>query len=243
MTLTGIKRAAWLLAAAFALSSCGGRAQHDSPARVLLRTTAGDIVLELDDRTPHHRDNFVQLVSEGYFDSLLFHRVIEGFMIQGGDPRTRRITGAEFDAEGPETGDARYWEDIGAEIRFPELFHRRGVLAAAREGDDVNPERRSSRTQFYIVWGRTFTDDQLDRTQERLTKATGGRIVLPDSVREVYRTEGGTPHLDGQYTVFGRVVGGLDVVEAIQRTPTDSLDRPLTDVRIIEARLEGKDRE
>lgn len=116
-----------------------------------MRTTAGDIVVELDDRAPRHRDNFAELAREGYFDSLLFHRVIEGFMIQGGDPRTRDITGAEFDAEGPETGDRRYWEDIEAEIRYPELYHRRGALAAAREGDDVNPERRSSRTQFYIV--------------------------------------------------------------------------------------------
>ncbi|MCM1441871.1 MAG: peptidylprolyl isomerase [Roseburia sp.] len=241
MKFTDLKyalRPAVVAVAAWTFASCGGAARHGAPVRVLMRTTAGDIVLELDDRTPRHRDNFAALADEGYFDSLLFHRVIEGFMIQGGDPRTRRITGAEFDADGPETGEARYWEDIGAEIRFPELYHRRGALAAAREGDDVNPERRSSRTQFYIVWGRTFTDEGLDRTQERLTAATGGRAVMPDSVREVYRTVGGTPHLDGQYTVFGRVVEGLDVVEAIQRTPTDSLDRPLTDVRIIGARVE-----
>lgn len=203
-----------------------------------MRTTAGDIVVELDDRAPRHRDNFAELAREGYFDSLLFHRVIEGFMIQGGDPRTRDITGAEFDAEGPETGDRRYWEDIEAEIRYPELYHRRGALAAAREGDDVNPERRSSRTQFYIVWGRAFDDEELDRMQRRIAAATRGRAVMPDSVREAYRTVGGTPHLDGQYTVFGRVVEGLETVEAIQRVPTDSLDRPATDVRILSARVE-----
>lgn len=203
-----------------------------------MTTTAGDIVVELDDRTPRHRDNFAELAREGYFDSLLFHRVIEGFMIQGGDPRTRDIAGSEFDAEGPETGDPRYWEDIEAEIRYPELYHRRGALAAAREGDDVNPERRSSRTQFYIVWGRTFDDEELDRMQDRIAAATDGRAVMPDSVREAYRTAGGTPHLDGQYTVFGRVVEGLETVEAIQRTPTDSLDRPVTDVRILSARVE-----
>ncbi len=203
-----------------------------------MRTTAGDIVVELDDRAPRHRDNFAGLAREGYFDSLLFHRVIEGFMIQGGDPRTRDITGAEFDAEGPETGDRRYWEDIEAEIRYPELYHRRGALAAAREGDDVNPERRSSRTQFYIVWGRAFDDEELDRMQSRIAAATRGRAVMLDSVREAYRTVGGTPHLDGQYTVFGRVVEGLETVEAIQRTPTDSLDRPATDVRILSARVE-----
>jgi len=220
------------------LASCGGTVRHEAPLRVRMVTTAGDIVLELDDRTPRHRDNFAALVREGYFDSLLFHRVIEGFMIQGGDPRTRRMTGAEFDAEGPETGDARYWESIGAEIRYPELYHRRGALAAAREGDDANPERRSSRTQFYIVWGRTFDDGELDRMQSRIAAATGGRAVMPDSVREAYRTAGGTPHLDGQYTVFGRVVEGLETVGAIQRAPTDSLDRPVADVRILSARME-----
>ncbi|MBQ5898407.1 MAG: peptidylprolyl isomerase, partial [Alistipes sp.] len=167
------------------------------------------------------------------FDSLLFHRVIENFMIQGGDPRTRNISGKEFFADGEETGDPRYWEDIPAEISFPELYHKRGALAAAREGDNVNPERRSSRTQFYIVWGRTFSDEQLDAQQQRITRATEGRVTLPDSIREVYKRVGGTPHLDGQYTVFGHVVSGLDVVERIQLSATDSLDRPVEDVRIL----------
>ncbi len=239
MTLYDIKHAAWILAAAFVSVSCGGTSSQSNPSRVRMSTTAGDIVLELDDRTPRHRDNFIRLVGEGYFDSLLFHRVIEGFMIQGGDPRTRDITGAEFDPEGPETGDPYYWGEIDAEILYPELYHRRGVLAAAREGDDVNPARRSSRTQFYIVWGRTFDDEALDRMRERMAKATDGRCgAMPDSVREAYRTVGGTPHLDGQYTVFGRVAEGLETVEAIQRVPTDSLDRPVTDVRILSARVE-----
>lgn len=209
------------------------------PLRVHLTTTMGDIVIELDDRTPQHRDNFAALVREGYYDSLLFHRVIEDFMIQGGDPRTRDITGAEFDAEGPETGDPRYWETIPAEIRFPELYHRRGVVAAAREGDDVNPDRRSSRTQFYIVWGRTVDDAALDATQERVRRQLGESFSYPDAVREAYRTVGGTPHLDGAYTVFGHVVEGMETVDAIQRTPTDSLDRPLRDVRILRAYVEG----
>ena len=215
---------------------CGGQAEQTKPRRVEMKTTAGDIVLELSDLTPIHRDNFMQLVEEHYFDSLLFHRVIENFMIQGGDPRTRDISGKEFFADGPETGNPRYWEDIPAEINFPTLYHKRGALAAAREGDDVNPERRSSRTQFYIVWGRTFSDEQLDAQQQRITRSTQGKVTLPDSIREVYKTVGGTPHLDGQYTVFGHVVSGLDVVDKIQRLATDSLDRPVEDVRILSVR-------
>ena len=215
---------------------CGGQAEQTKPRRVEMRTTMGDIVLELSDCTPIHRDNFMQLVEEHYFDSLLFHRVIENFMIQGGDPRTRDISGKEFFADGPETGNPRYWEDIPTEIDFPALYHKRGALAAAREGDDVNPERRSSRTQFYIVWGRTFSDEQLDAQQQRITRATKGKVTLPDSIREVYKTVGGTPHLDGQYTVFGHVVSGLDVVDKIQRSATDSLDRPVEDVRILSVR-------
>ena len=221
------------LVAAIILVGCGSQAEQSKPRRVEMQTTAGNIVLELSDLTPGHRDNFMQLVEEHYFDSLLFHRVIENFMIQGGDPRTRDISGSEFNADGEETGNPRYWEDIPAEIVFPKLYHHRGALAAAREGDGVNPERRSSRTQFYIVWGRTFDDKQLDAQQQRITMATNGTVVLPDSIREVYKTTGGTPHLDGQYTVFGHVVSGLDVVDKIQLSATDSLDRPVEDVRIL----------
>ena len=219
--------------AALLLSSCAKPAP--SPKRVALETTMGKIVVELSDLTPLHRDNFVALTEEGYFDSLLFHRVIENFMIQGGDPRTRTISGSEFDANGPETGEARYWGKIDAEILFPTLFHQRGALAAAREGDVVNPQRRSSSTQFYIVWGRTFTDEQLDAQQARISRATQGQVTLPDHIRQAYKTIGGTPHLDGQYTVFGHVVEGLEIVEKIQRTATDSLDRPVEDVRILKA--------
>ena len=219
--------------AALLLASCAKPAP--SPKRVALETTMGKITVELSDLTPLHRDNFVALAEEGYFDSLLFHRVIENFMIQGGDPRTRTISGSEFDANGPETGEARYWGKIDAEINFPTLFHQRGALAAAREGDVVNPQRRSSSTQFYIVWGRTFTDEQLDAQQARISRATQGQVTLPDHIRQAYKTIGGTPHLDGQYTVFGHVVEGLEIVEKIQRTATDSLDRPVEDVRILKA--------
>ena len=115
------------------------------------------------------------------------------------------------------------------------------MLAAAREGDDVNPERRSSRTQFYIVWGRRMDDAALEATQERVRRQLGEWFYYPDSVREAYRTAGGTPHLDGAYTVFGRVAEGMETLEAIQRTPTDSLDRPIEDVRILRARIVGAD--
>ena len=229
-----MKKIFFAIVAALALASCSE--PQPQPRRVEMRTTAGDIVLELSDLTPIHRDNFMQLVEERYFDSLLFHRVIENFMIQGGDPRTRDISGREFFADGEETGDPRYWEDIPAEINFPTLYHKRGALAAAREGDNVNPYRRSSRTQFYIVWGRTFDDEQLDAQQQRISRSTAGKVILPDSIREVYRTVGGTPHLDGQYTVFGHVVSGLEIVDKIQRSATDSLDRPVEDVRILSVR-------
>lgn len=194
-------------------------------AEVVLRTTAGDIRLLLDGRTPLHRDNFLALVRTGFFDSLLFHRVIAGFMIQAGDPASRHAAPDVLLGE----DDAGY--TLPAEIVYPALAHTRGALAAARTGDDVNPARRSSGSQFYIVWGRTFADDELQALERR----TG--TPMPDSLRRLYATLGGTPHLDGQYTVFGRVAAGLDAVEAIQRAATDPNDRPLTDIRILSAAI------
>lgn len=225
-----MKRLLVILLAVVAVA-CGEKKGVEG-AQVRLSTTMGDITVQLSDLTPAHRNNFLQLTDEGYFDGLLFHRVIENFMIQGGDPRTRDIKGSEFDANGEETGNPRYWEKISAEINFPQLYHHRGALAAAREGDGVNPERKSSRTQFYIVWGRTFDAQQMQRMEMRLQQMG---ITLPENIREAYMTEGGTPHLDGQYTVFGRVVEGLDIVEKIQSVATDDLDRPIEDVRILKA--------
>ena len=216
---------------AFMAIACGEKTTNTN-VHVKFTTTMGDVTVRLSDLTPAHRDNFLQLTDEGYFDGLLFHRVIGDFMIQGGDPRTRNISGSEFDVYGEESGNPRYWEKIPAEIHFPQLYHRRGALAAAREGDAVNPDRKSSRTQFYIVWGRTFDAQQIARMEQHL--AMQG-IELPAHVRETYMTEGGTPHLDGQYTVFGEVVEGLDIVEKIQGVVTDDMDRPLEDVRIIKA--------
>ena len=221
-----------VLAAALLSTACGGnRPVVTGPAVVGLHTTAGDIRLELDGRTPRHRDNFLELAREGFFDSLLFHRVIAGFMIQSGDPDSRRAP------SGQPLGLADAGCELPAEIVYPALAHTRGALAAARTPDDVNPERKSSGSQFYIVWGKPMDDGELDRAQERVRAGTNGRVTIPDSLRACYATLGGTPHLDGQYTVFGRVTEGLEVVDAIQRAETDSLDRPLADVRILRAEV------
>ena len=218
---------ALLSAGVLCLSACNKKEDH-----VVLETTMGTIELKLYDATPLHRDNFRNLVREGAYDSLLFHRVIKDFMIQGGDPDSKNAAPGMLLGE----GDKPY--TVPAEFRLDEgIFHRRGVLAAAREGDDVNPEQRSSAIQFYIVWGRVFDEAGLDQIQERLDRRTGGRVKLTPEMREVYKTTGGTPHLDGQYTVFGEVVSGLDVVDAIQQVATDDNDRPLEDVRIIRAYL------
>ena len=193
-----------------------------------METTLGNIELKLYNETPLHRDNFISLVKEHAYDSLLFHRVIPNFMIQGGDPDSKNAEPGAMLGE----GDRPY--TVPAEFRLDKgIFHRRGVLAAAREGDDVNPEQRSSAMQFYIVWGRVFDDERLDRLQERLA----GKVTFTPEMRETYNTVGGTPHLDGQYTVFGEVISGLDVVDAIQNVATDENDRPLDDVRIIRAYL------
>lgn len=221
-------------ATAVLLFAACGQPHRKAGAEVLLHTTMGDIRVALDDRTPLHRDNFLKLTREGFFDSLLFHRVIADFMIQAGDPASRR-TPADWM---PGSSDAGY--GIPAEIVYPALAHTRGALSGARMPDSVNPERKSSGSQFFIVWGKTFDDEGLDKIQARIDAATGGKVVIPDSLRTLYKTVGGTPFLDGQYTVFGHVTAGLDVVDAIQRVATDSLDRPLADVRILSAEVVEK---
>lgn len=193
---------------------------------VLLETDSGDIRIELFNETPKHRDNFLRLVRSGAYDGVLFHRVIKDFMIQTGDVGSKNAKPGEAVGDTPET------YTVPAEICFPKLFHHRGALGAAREGDDVNPKRESSATQFYIVWGYKFTDGQLDKVQQRLNERTDSTVQLTPEVREAYKTVGGTPHLDGQYTVFGQVIQGLDIVDLIQRQPGDKNDRPLNDTRI-----------
>ncbi len=213
---------------ALAMTAISATAQTTT-SEVLLETTAGNIRIALYDETPQHRDNFLKLVKMNVYDSLLFHRVIKDFMIQSGDINSKHAQPGQLLG----TGDFDYTQE--PEFRLPQLFHRRGVVAMAREGDDVNPEMRSSACQFYIVWGRVLDDKKLNQIQERLDSTTQGRVKLTPEMMATYKTIGGTPHLDGQYTVFGEVTEGLDIVDCIQQQPTDKYARPLEDIRILKA--------
>ena len=238
-------------------------------SKVIIKTTEGDITVRLYDETPLHRDNFLKLAKEGFYNGTLFHRVIKDFMIQGGDPDSKGApAGASLGTGGP-------GYTVKAEMVYPQLFHKRGALSAARLGDEMNPERESSGSQFYIVWGKVYKQPELkqmekqmamqqeqqvfntlvaahraeimemrrnrDRAalqelQDRLiaeTKAKvkeGGVPSFTAEQTEAYTTVGGTPFLDGQYTVFGEVESGLDVVEKIQTCETNHADRPQKDV-------------
>lgn len=199
---------------------------------VLIETTMGNIRVALYNETPLHRDNFLKLIREyHYYDSLLFHRVIPDFMIQAGDPYSKNAP------KGAVLGDHSLDYIIPAEIRLPQIYHKRGALAAAREPDMVNPKRESSSSQFYIVYGRKQDERGLQRGRDNLRQLFGDSIQMTDEMREVYTTVGGTPHLDGGYTVFGEVLEGMDVVDRIQRVERDANDRPLEDVRIVKATI------
>ena len=202
-------------------------AKKEKRTKVEMLTSMGSITIELYNETPLHRDNFIKLVKEGYYNDLLFHRVIADFMIQGGDPDSKNAP------EGKMLGEGGPGYTIEAEFRFPQLFHKRGVLAAAREGDNTNPEKRSSGSQFYIVWGQTFSRSDLEKITQRVEQHSAGAIVFPDEVKKYYMKYGGTPHLDGSYTVFGEVTKGIEVVNAIQQVDTNNNDRPIEDVRIL----------
>ena len=201
---------------------------------VLLETTEGNIRIALYDETPKHRDNFLKLIRMHVYDSLLFHRVIKDFMIQSGDTNSKNAKSGQRLG----TGDFDY--TIEPEFRLPQIFHRRGCVAMAREPDVVNPDKRSSACQFYIVWGKRFSSAEIEHTQERLDTVTQGRVKLTPEMIKVYKSVGGTPHLDGQYTVFGEVAEGLDVVERIQKAETDDYDRPFEDIRILRATVVKK---
>ena len=237
--------------------------------KVKINTTEGEIVVRLYDETPKHRDNFIKLAKESYYDGTLFHRVIKDFMIQGGDPNSKDAPAGKMLG----TGGPGY--TIPAEFVYPQLFHKRGALSAARQGDEVNPKRESSGSQFYIVWGKVYKPQELKQMERQLamqqeqtvfnslvaenrakimdlrrnrdqaglqelqdeliaqTKATCSEMPKPEFTPEqveAYTTVGGTPFLDNQYTVFGEVESGLDVVEKIQNTATAPGDRPKVDI-------------
>lgn len=238
-------------------------------AKVVIKTTEGDIIVRLYDETPLHRDNFIKLAKEGYFNGTLFHRVIKDFMIQGGDPDSKGAPAEKMLG----TGGPGY--TIPAEFVYPQLFHKRGALSAARTGDEVNPKRESSGSQFYIVWGKVYKAQELKQMERQMamqkeqsvfnglvqehrdeimnlrrnrdraglqelqdeliaqTKALCSEMPKPTFTQEqvdAYTTVGGTPFLDDQYTVFGEVESGLEVVEKIQNCETMRGDRPKNDV-------------
>ena len=244
--------------------------------KLKIETTAGDIVVKLYDETPKHRDNFIKLAEDGTYEGTLFHRVIKDFMIQAGDPESKHA------AKGRMLGSGDVGYTVPAEFVYPKYFHKKGALSAARQGDDVNPEKASSGCQFYIVTGKVYSDSTLlDMEQQmnrmrfnnlfntlaskhakdiyKLRKAGDqeGLMNLQDTLIaqvekqlagqpefrftpeqvKAYTTVGGTPHLDGEYTVFGEVLEGMDVVDKIQRVKTDRNDRPEEDVKIIKVEV------
>lgn len=251
--------------------------KQNKPGDVLveIKTTEGDLTVRLFGDTPRHRDNFVKLAKEGYYNGVLFHRVINEFMVQTGDPDSKTAPAGKM------LGSGGPGYDIEAEIVYPTHFHKRGALAAARQGDQVNPERRSSGSQFYIVTGKAYNDSTLNQMERQLqmmqkqnifndlarehrdsimtlrrNRDQAGLQALQDELvaitekkaaeaparltaeqHEAYTTTGGTPHLDNQYTVFGEVVDGMDVIDKIEKVETDSHDRPLKDVKILSMRV------
>ncbi len=254
----------------FLTSSC---AQEKKATVVTVRTTYGEMIAILYDETPKHKENFIKLAKEHYFDSTLFHRVIQNFMIQGGDPNSKKAL------PGERLGNGGPGYTIPAEFN-PKLFHEKGVLSAARQGDEQNPEKASSGSQFYIVHGSVLSSAEIEDLKydkmklmtglrkmfeqlpykplldslnklyysgdmpayqkrlielvPRVEKATGIKVmkVIPEERIKVYTTIGGAPHLDDEYTVFGKVIKGLDVVDKIAAAQKDGADRPLEDIRM-----------
>lgn len=198
---------------------------------VVLQTTAGDIRIELYDETPVHRDNFLKLVRSHFYDSLLFHRVVRNFVVQAGDPGSKQA------GPGRMLGAGTLPYRLPAEVRLPELYHKRGAVAMAREADEANPRRESDACQFYIVWGKRHSTAVVEAERERID-TIGGGARMSDEMFETYRKVGGLPQLDGLYTVFGEVTMGMDVVEKMLDAETDDYDRPLYDIMIISARIE-----
>lgn len=199
-------------------------AKAAAATKVLLNTSAGDVKIVLYNETPAHRDNFKKLVEEGFYDGVLFHRVIKEFMIQGGDPDSKNAS------KKARLGSGEPGYTLPAEIT-PSLFHKKGALSAARQADQVNPTRRSSGSQFYVVTGKVYSNEELDMYEQRLfTK-------FSKEQRAAYTSIGGTPFLDAQYTVFGEVIEGMDVVEKIENTKTGDGDRPAEDIKVISCKV------
>ena len=219
----------------------------EKETKLKIETSAGDIIVKLYNETPKHRDNFIKLAEEGTYEGTLFHRVIKDFMIQAGDPESKNAPKGKMLG----AGDVGY--TVPAEFVYPKYFHKKGALSAARQGDNVNPKKESSGCQFYIVTGKVYNDSTLlgmehQMNQARLNNAFNALAqkhmkeiykmagepefrFTPEQVK-AYTTVGGTPHLDGEYTVFGEVVEGMDVVDKIQQVKTDRSDRPEEDVKI-----------
>ena len=195
------------------------RGNTDKVYYVKIETAYGDIVVKLYNETPKHRDNFLKLVKEGTYDGVLFHGVIQNFMIQGGDPNSRNAKKGEM------LGNGELGYTLPAEF-VPSLYHKKGALAAARQADQVNPEKRSSSCQFYIVQGEKWDAEKLKRVETSMGKS------FTKEQAEVYATLGGTPFLDGDYTVFGEVVEGLEVVDKIAAVACGPMNRPLEDVKM-----------
>jgi len=217
-----MKKASCILTALLILFNITVMAQTKSDQKAVkfvIHTDYGDMKGILYNQTPKHRDNFVKLAKEGYFDGLLFHRVISGFMIQGGDPNSKNAK------PGQPLGSGGPGYTIPAEFN-KEFIHKKGALAAARQGDQVNPTKASSGSQFYIVQGRTQAASQLDALSAR-----SGFSYTPEQ-KKIYETTGGTPFLDGQYTVFGEITDGLDVIDKIASVEKDQGDRPKTDIKM-----------
>lgn len=184
---------------------------------IKIKTEMGECIIKLYNETPQHRDNFLKLTKKGTYDGTLFHRIIKNFMIQGGDPDSKTAL------KGTLLGEGTVGYTVPAEFR-DSLFHKKGVLAAAR---DDNPEKASSGSQFYIVQGKVFTDEQLDDLEKKRLK-----FKLPQWQREIYKTIGGTPHLDQNYTVYGEVVKGLELVDKIADVHVDNNNRPISDIKM-----------
>lgn len=194
---------------------------------VEMETNKGTFTLEVYNDVPKHAENFLKLANEGFYDSLLFHRIIPSFMIQGGDPESKNAV----DGQMLGNGDVGY--KVPAEFMLPKYYHKKGALAAAR---DNNPEKASSGCQFYIVVGKTFTDAELDQMEARIGQK------YSEQARKDYKTIGGTPHLDAGYTVYGQIVKGQDVVDAISSMPRNTSDRPAENIRILNVKVKKKNK-